>query len=54
MALDSVTSFLRLKSNVANTCKCMGQSQLLAEILQCNGGKLKKLRASNVFPLFIM
>ena len=41
MALDGVTSFLRLKAlqihvNVCNTV------QLLAGILQCNGRKLEK------------
>ena len=40
MALDGVTSFLRLK-DVTITCKGMRRSiSLLAGVLQCNGGKL--------------
>ena len=38
MALDGVTSFLRLK-NVSNTHKLMRRS---LRILQCNGGKLEE------------
>ena len=49
MALDGVTSFLRLKY-VTNTCKCM--RQLLAGIIQCNDGKLEEAEV-NVFSLFI-
>ena len=41
MALDSVTSFLRLK-DVTNTCKRM-RHQLLVGIIQCNGGKLEEV-----------
>ena len=41
MALDGVTSFLRLK-DVTITCKRMHTVQLLAEIIQCNGGKLEE------------
>ena len=38
MALDGVTSFLRLK-DVTITCKRMG---VFAGVLQCNGGKLEE------------
>ena len=54
MALDSVTSFSPLK-DVTNTSKHSYTVQLLARILQWNGGKLeeaenwKKLKTSNVF-----
>ena len=42
MALDNVMSFLSL-NNVTNTCKHICDTvQLLAMILQCNGGKLEE------------
>ena len=40
MALDSVTSFIRLK-DVTITCKRMRRSLSIGGVLQCNGGKLK-------------
>ena len=40
MALDGVTSFLRLK-DVTNTCKRMRKS-IVAGVLQCKGGKLEE------------
>ena len=40
MALDDVTSFLRLK-DTTNTCTGMRHS-LTIGILQCNGGKLEE------------
>ena len=39
MALDGVTSFLRLK-DVTNTCKRMRRSLSMGD-LQCKGGKLE-------------
>ena len=41
MALDGVTSFLRLK-DVTITCKGMRRSLRMAGVLQCNGGKLEE------------
>ena len=42
MALDGVTSFLRLK-DVTNTCKRMRSGlKVLAGVLQCKGGKLEE------------
>ena len=41
MALDGVTSFLRLK-DVINTVNVCDTVQLLAGILQCNGRKLEE------------
>ena len=42
MAIDGVTSFLRLK-DVTITCKRMHRSlYVLAGVLQCNGGKLEE------------
>ena len=43
MALDGVTSFLRLK-DVTNTCKhtCMQRVLVLAGVLRCKGGKLEE------------
>ena len=41
MALDGVTSFLRLK-DVTITCKDMRRSLRIGGILQCNGGKLEE------------
>ena len=38
MALDGVTSFLRLK-DVTITCKHM---RVLAGVLQCNGGEMEE------------
>ena len=41
MALDSVTPVLRLK-DVKYTSQLCDTAQLLAGILQCNGGKLEE------------
>ena len=41
MALDGVTSFLRLK-DVTSTFKRMRRSLSIAGVLQCNGGKLEE------------
>ena len=41
MALDGVTSFLRLK-DVKNACKRLRNSPRLAGFLQRNGGKLQE------------
>ena len=41
MALDGVTSFLRLK-DVTITCKGMQRSLRIGGVLQCNGGKLEE------------
>ena len=41
MALDDVTSFLRLK-DVTITCKRMWHSLRIGGVLQCNGGKLEE------------
>ena len=41
MALDGVTSFLRLK-DVTITCNCMRRSLSIGGVLQCNGGKLEE------------
>ena len=41
MALDGVTSFLRLK-DVTITCNRMRRSLVLAGALQCNGRKLEE------------
>ena len=51
--LDGITSFLRLK-DATYACKRMDTVQLLAGFLPCNGGKLEKLKTSNVFPSFIV
>ena len=40
MALDGVTSFLRLK-DLTITCKRMRRSLSMAGVLQCNSGKLE-------------
>ena len=52
MALDGVTLFLSLK-DITNTCKHMRHSLSIGGVLQCNGGKLKELKISNVFSSFI-
>ena len=49
MALDGVTSFLRLK-DVTITCNVCDVVLVLAGVLQCK----KKLNASNVFSSFIV
>ena len=41
MALDGVTSFLRLK-DVTISCKRMRRSLSIGGSLQCNGGKLEE------------
>ena len=41
MALDGVTSFLRLK-DVTNTCKRMRRGLSIGGILQCRGGNLEE------------
>ena len=44
MALDGVTSFLRLKE-VKNKWKRMRHSPTIGGIVQCNGGKLEEDKA---------
>ena len=50
MALDGVTSFLRLK-DVTNTCKRMRHSPTVGRI-SCNGGKLEE--AENFKCVFLV
>ena len=54
MALDGVTSFLRLK-DVTITCKCMRHSlKYWGEFFSAMAGSWKKLKTSNVFSSFIV
>ena len=55
MALDGVTSFLRLKKALQVHVNVCGVVFVLAGVFQCNGGKLEeKLKTSNVFSSFIV
>ena len=54
MALDGVTSFLRLK-DVTITCKHMRRSQSIGgEFFSAMAESWKKLKTSNVFSSFIV
>ena len=54
MAIDGVTSFLRLK-DITNTCKHMGHIPTISGNSSVQWRKVgKKLNTSNVFLLFIV
>ena len=54
VALDDVTSFLRLKYATYSCNVCDTVNYILAGFIQCNGGKLEELKTSNVFSSFIV